>query len=78
MSTWRRKAIESFPDFRREFEQSDTTIYQVFFALLPRVREAYARADMHELQRIYDFAQWCFRRRRKTFGTPQGLHSTSI
>ena len=60
MSTWRRKAIETFPDLRREFEQSDMTIYQVFFELLPRVRDAHARADGQELQRIYDFARWCF------------------
>lgn len=60
MSTWRRKAIETFPDLRREFEQSDTTIYQVFFQLLPRVRDAHAGTDTKELQRIYDFAAWCF------------------
>ena len=60
MSTWRRKAIEAFPDLRHDFEQADTTIYQVFFEVLPRVRDAHARNDTQELQRIYDFAQWCF------------------
>ncbi len=60
MSTWRRKAIETFPDLRHEFAQSDATIYRVFFKLLPRVRDAHERADTQELQRIYDFARWCF------------------
>jgi len=37
MSTWRRESIETFPDLRQEFEQPDTTIYQVFLdELLPR------------------------------------------
>ena len=57
MSTWRRKAIESFPDLRWEFEQVDTTIYEVFFELLPRVRDAHARGDLEVLRRIYEFAQ---------------------
>jgi hypothetical protein len=60
MSTWRRKAIESFPDLRHELEKPETTIYLLFFDLLPRVREAHVRADTNELQRIYDFARWCF------------------
>jgi hypothetical protein len=60
MSTWRRKAIETFPDLRPEFEKPGTSIYGVFFELLPRVREAHARDATAELQRIYDFAKWCF------------------
>ena len=60
MSKWRRKAIESFPDLRRDFEQPDATIYQVFFDLLPRVQAAHSRNDTQELKRIYDFARWCF------------------
>ena len=61
MSTWRSKAIESFPDLRQEFEQSDATIYDVFFGLLPRLRDAHDRGDTEELKRIYGFASWCYR-----------------
>ena len=61
MSTWKRKAIEIFPDLRHEFESLDTSIYGVFFELLPRVREAHKRQDNIELQKIYDYAEWCFR-----------------
>lgn len=60
MSSWRRKAIEAFPDLRKEFEDPDTTIYGVFFELLPRAREAHTRQDIAELKRIYGFAEWCF------------------
>lgn len=61
MSTWKRKAIEIFPDLRYEFESPETSIYSVFFELLPRVREAHQRQDNIELQKIYDYAEWCFR-----------------
>lgn len=73
MSTWRRKAIKSFPDLRHQFEQSDTTIYEVFFDLLPRVQAAHARGDIPELQRIYDFAQWCFRQKSEDLWNAAGV-----
>jgi hypothetical protein len=60
MSTWRRKAIETFPDLRQEFEKPSISIYGVFFELLPRVRDVHARGDTAELHRICDFARWCF------------------
>jgi hypothetical protein len=73
MSTWRRKAIESFPDLRWEFEQVDTTIYEVFFELLPRVCDAHVRGDLEESRRIYDFAQWCFRQKSKDLWNAAGV-----
>jgi len=73
MSTWRRKAIEAFPELRRDFEEPGTTIYMVFFDLLPRVREAHNRGDIPELQRIYDFAQWCFRQKTQDLWNAAGV-----
>lgn len=73
MSTWRRKAIETCPDLRWEFERSDTSIYQVFFELLTRVREAHVRNDTEELQRIYDFAQWCLHQKTKDLRNAAGV-----
>jgi len=73
MSTWRRKAIETFPDLRQEFEKRDATIYQVFFELLPRVREAHDRNDTQELQRIYDFARWCLHQKTKVLRNAAGV-----
>jgi len=63
MSTWKRKAIELFSDLRHEVQQSDATICQVFFELLPRARDAYDRGDTGELERIYRFASWCYRQK---------------
>lgn len=73
MSTWRRKAVEAFPDLRRAFEQPDTTIYQVFFELLPRVQTAHARTDELELQRIYDFARWCLHQKADDLWNAAGV-----
>jgi hypothetical protein len=73
MSTWRRKAIESFPDLQHEFQKPDTTIYQVFFELLPRVRDAHERDDTEELQRIYGFARWCLQQRAKDIWNAAGV-----
>lgn len=73
MSTWRRKAIESFPDLRWEFEQADTTIYEVFFELLPRVCDAHVRGDLEELRSIYEFAQWCFQQKSKDLWNAAGV-----
>jgi hypothetical protein len=60
MSAWRRRAIETFPDLRREFQAPDATIYTVFFELLARHQNDTGIAD-EELGRIYGFAEWCFR-----------------
>lgn len=60
MSTWRRKAIEEFPDLRSEFQVPGATIYTVFFALLPRCCQAHREDDTQELRRIYNYAAWCF------------------
>ena len=73
MSTWRRKAIESFPDLRHEFEQADTTIYEVFFELLPRVCDAHVRGDLEELRSIYDFAGWCFQQKADDLWNAAGV-----
>lgn len=59
MSTWRRKALEQFNDMRIEIQHKDTTIYMLFFELLPRVRDAHTNNDIEKLKKIYEFAEWC-------------------
>ena len=61
MSTWRRKAIELFPDLRSEIQERSTTIYALFFALLPRLRDAHRDGDEAELDKLYGYAAWCAR-----------------
>jgi hypothetical protein len=73
VSAWRRKAIELFPDLRQEIESPELTIYQLFFELLPRCREAHDRNDMAELQRIYGFADWCATQRSKDLWNAAGV-----
>jgi hypothetical protein len=73
MSAWRRKAIELFPDLRREIESRELTIYQVFFELLPRCREAHDRGDISELERIYGFADWCASQKDKDLWNAAGV-----
>ena len=60
MSVWRRKAIEAFPGQRRELEDPECTIYNVFFELLPRCVEAHTVGNTLELKKIYEFAEWCY------------------
>lgn len=73
MSVWRKKAIELFSDLRFEFQHTDTTIYRVFFELLPRVREAHLRNDTEELNKIYGYAKWCFRQKVKDLWNAAGV-----
>ena len=45
MAAWRRRALEHFPQLRAELQDSDYSIYMLFFDLLPVVREAHDAAD---------------------------------
>ena len=73
MSAWRRKALELFPDLRNEIQHGDTTIYGVFFELLPRCCQAHRQNDEEELRKIYDYAQWCFKSRSKDLWNAAGV-----
>ena len=73
MSTWRRKALELFPDLRPEIEAPDTTIHEIFFELLPRCRAAHDRDDASELKKIYGFAEWCASQKTKDLWNAAGV-----
>lgn len=60
MSVWRRKALACMPEERIEFEQKQTSIYQVFFSLLHATVEAHKQNDRLKLMSYYAFAEWCF------------------
>ena len=63
MSTWRRRAIELFPDLRTDLRRSRTgyTIYSLLSDLRYRAEQAHAAGDSLRLQRIYGFVEWCSR-----------------
>lgn len=73
MSTWRRKAIELFPDLRNEIQHGEATIYTVFFALLPRCRQAHREGNTAELEKIYGYAEWCLRQKAKDIWNAAGV-----
>jgi hypothetical protein len=73
MSVWRRKVIECFPELKKEFEQPDISIYTVFSELLSSVIEAHKKNDIIMLQKIYDFAEWCFRQSEKELWNAAGV-----
>jgi hypothetical protein len=59
MAAWRRRALELFPDLRRDLTGSDYSVYMLFFDLKPQLRDALARNDTALVRRIFDFAEWC-------------------
>ncbi|MES2773923.1 MAG: hypothetical protein V4722_07050 [Bacteroidota bacterium] len=65
MSVWRQKALACAPELRIEFEAPDLTPYTVFMELLPITVQAHIDKDNEKLERIYDFAEWCFRQKAK-------------
>ena len=73
MSAWRRKALELFPDLRIEIQHGESTIYTVFFELLPRCRQAHHERNTEELEKIYGYAEECFRSRNKEMWNAAGV-----
>lgn len=73
MSAWRRRAIETLPDMRREFEDPEMTIYQVLFEMLARVENEADRKDEKEPERIFDYALWCHTNRDREITNAVGV-----
>jgi len=65
MSAWRQKAIECAPELKKDFESPDLTPYAVFIELLPIAQQAHINKDDNRLQKIYDYAEWCFKQKDK-------------
>lgn len=73
MSAWRKKAMDCLPERKKEFEDPDTSIYDVFIELMPFVVEAHRQKDKDRLERIYGFAEWCFRQKQKDLWNAAGV-----
>ena len=73
MSAWRKKAIDCAPELREEFEKSDTNLYKVFAELMPILKAAHMSRDLERLEKIYDFAEWCFRQKDKNLWNAAGV-----
>ena len=59
MSAWRKKAIDCLPHLKKQFEHPGTSIYTVFFEILPVVVLAHQLNNHQQLTDIYSFAEWC-------------------
>jgi len=73
VATWRRKALALFPELRFEVQRPRSTIYGLFFRLLPMVRLAHAEEDDERLRQIYGFAEWCFEQNAKELWNAAGV-----
>lgn len=72
---WRRKALEAFPELRRELNDKHEigSIYALWSELRPMVRKAHQEGDEDRLTRIYDFALWCYRQKAKDLWNSAGV-----
>lgn len=75
MATWRRKALETFPELRQELCEPGEieNVYELWFELLPMVRTAHDDGDADMLRRIYDVAHWSARHPSKELWNPVGV-----
>lgn len=68
MSTWKRLAIELFPEHNQGsfgFQRPHMSIYQVFFTLREDARLYIQTGDRDGLARIFKLVEWCFKQRNR-------------
>jgi len=73
MSVWRKKAIECLPELRKDFKDPNVSIYTVFSELLSASIVFHKSNNVDQLQKIYDFAEWCLRQRSRDFWNAAGV-----
>jgi hypothetical protein len=73
MSVWRRKAIECLRELKKELEQPDASIYEVFSYFLSCAVESHNNKNIEQLRKIYDFAEWCLRQNAKDLWNAAGV-----
>ena len=73
MATWRRRAIQAFPELRGDLNDPDYTITLLFFDLLSAVRDAHRADDQERLRAIYEFAHWCAEQSSKLLWNAAGV-----
>jgi hypothetical protein len=73
MAAWRRRALELFPQLRRELNDREYTVYSLFFDLLPMLRKAHDAGDTELQRRIYRFAEWCSQQSAKDLWNAAGV-----
>lgn len=61
MATWRRIALELFPDLEQEIRTPLSSPYSLFMELVPRTYQAARDEDQETLRSIFSFAEWALR-----------------
>jgi hypothetical protein len=73
MATWRKMALELFPDLRSSLEAPGTTVMLVFFELGSEAVRAHRADDVARLRAIYSFAERCARQPSKELWNAAGV-----
>jgi hypothetical protein len=73
VAVWRRRALELFPQLRRELTGRGYSPYSLFADLRPLLLAAHDGGDNELLRRIYGFAEWCARQTAKELWNPAGV-----
>jgi hypothetical protein len=73
MSTWRQKAIDIAPELKKDFQDPDLSPYTVFSALLDLLLQAHRDNNSTRIEKIYDYAGWCFRQKNQTLWNAAGV-----
>ena len=73
MSIWRQKAISIAPELRKDFQKSDLSPYLVFSELLSLLEQALNNNDKDRVQKIYEYAEWCFSQKDKKLWNAAGV-----
>jgi hypothetical protein len=59
MESWRKLAIELFPERKSVYEDPEETVWAVIFDLHDEVGSAHETNDLDSLKKIYKFTEWC-------------------
>jgi hypothetical protein len=73
MSVWRHKAIEIAPELKNCFQDPDLSPYTAFSELLYLLEQAHLNKDILRIQKIYDYAEWCFRQKDQKLWNSAGV-----
>jgi len=74
MAVWRRRALELFPQLRRDVNGRDRySIYMLYFDLLPMLRDAFDSGDDELVRRVFTFAEWCSRQAAEDLWNAAGV-----
>jgi hypothetical protein len=73
MSVWRQKAIETAPELKKDFEDPDVSIYNVFSELLYVLEKAHDERDVVTIKKVYEYAEWCHRQKDQNLWNAAGV-----